>query len=46
MNGAYGGLLVVIFYGGGGYAPEQFYLISHTDLDIMTQTSQRILINR
>jgi hypothetical protein len=46
MQGYYGGLIVVIFYGGGGSPPEEFYLITHTNLDILTQTSQRILIHQ
>lgn len=45
MQGYYGGLIVVILYGGGGIPPEEFYLITHTNLDILTQLSQRILIH-
>lgn len=44
MQGAYGGLVMVIFYGGGGYAPEEFFLITQDNMDILTQTSQRILV--
>lgn len=46
MQGAYGGLIVVIWYGGGGSHVEEFFLITHTNLDIMTQASQRILIHQ
>lgn len=35
---------MVIFYGGGGYAPEEFFLITQDNMDILTQTSQRILV--
>lgn len=45
MQGAYGGLIIVILYGGGISAPtEEFFLITQDNLDIMTQTSQRILV--
>jgi hypothetical protein len=44
MQGAYGGLIHIIFYGGGGYPPEEFYLITQNNLDILTQTSQRIFV--
>lgn len=44
MQGAYGGLIHIIFYGGGGYPPEEFFLITQNNLDILTQTSQRILV--
>jgi len=43
MQGAYGGLIIVILYGGGSFMPEEFFLITQNNLDIMTQTSQRIL---
>jgi len=46
MQGAYGGLIMILFYGGGGYAPEEFYLIAHTNFDILTQNSDRIFIHR
>jgi hypothetical protein len=46
MQGAYGGLVVVMFYGGGGAFPEEFFLITHTNLDILTQSSLRILIHQ
>jgi len=46
MQGAYGGLIIVIDYAGGSSAPEQFFLITHTNLDIMTHLSQRILIHK
>ncbi len=44
MQGAYGGLIMILVYGGGGNPPEEFYLITQNNLDIFTQTSQRILV--
>ena len=45
MQGAYGGLIIIILYGGGISSPfEEFYLITQNNLDIMTQTSDRILV--
>lgn len=45
MNGAYGGCIMIILYGGGSIAPfEEFFLITQNNLDIFTQTSQRILV--
>jgi len=45
MQGAYGGLIIVILYGGGSaFPPSEFYLITQDNLDIMTQTSDRILV--
>ncbi len=44
MQGAYGGLIMIIVYGGGGIPPEEFFLITQDNIDIMTQTSQRILV--
>lgn len=44
MQGAYGGLIIVIFYGGGGGLPEEDFLITQDNLDILTQTSLRILV--
>ncbi len=44
MQGAYGGLIMIIVYGGGGIPPEEFFLITQDNLDILTQTSQRILV--
>jgi len=44
MQGAYGGLIMIILYGGGSSAPfEEFFLITQNNLDIMTQLSLRIL---
>ena len=45
MQGAYGGLIIIIDYAGGSSAPEQFFLIAHTNLDILTQLSQQIFIH-
>ncbi len=45
MQGAYGGLIIVILYGGGISAPvEEFYLITQSNMDILTQDSDRILV--
>lgn len=44
MQGAYGGLIMIIVYGGGGIPPEEFFLITQDNLDILTQTSNRILV--
>jgi hypothetical protein len=44
MQGAYGGLIMVILYGGGANSPEEFFLITQNNLDILTQTSQRIFV--
>lgn len=45
MQGAYGGLIIVILYGGGSIAPmEEFYLITQDNIDILTQSSSRILV--
>lgn len=44
MQGAYGGFIMIIFYGGGGYTPEEFFLITQNNFDILTQTSKRILV--
>jgi hypothetical protein len=44
MQGAYGGLIIVILYGSGSFMPEEFFLITQDNLDIFTQTSQRILV--
>jgi hypothetical protein len=44
MQGAYGGLIMIIVYGGGGMPPEEFFLITQDNLDILTQTSNRILV--
>ena len=46
MQGAYGGLIIIIGYGAGAGIPEDFFLITHTNLDIMTQLSQKILIHQ
>lgn len=46
MQGAYGGLIIIILYGGGSIAPfEEDYLITQDNIDIMTQTSNRILVS-
>lgn len=44
MQGAYGGLFIIILYGGGSQPPEEFYLITQNNIDILTETSQRIFV--
>lgn len=44
MQGVYGGLIMILFYGGGGNSPEEFFLITQDNLDILTQASNRILV--
>lgn len=44
MQGAYGGLIMIILYGGGSQPPEEFYLITQNNIDILTETSNRILV--
>lgn len=44
MQGAYGGLIIVVLYGGGSFMPEEFFLMTQDNLDIMTQDSDRILV--
>lgn len=44
MQGAYGGLIIVILYGGGSFMPEEDFLITQSNIDILTQTSNRILV--
>jgi hypothetical protein len=44
MQGAYGGLIMIIVYGGGAMPSEEFFLITQDNLDIFTQTSNRILV--
>ncbi len=44
MQGAYGGLIIILVYGGGGNVVEEFYLITQDNIDILTQTSSRILV--
>lgn len=44
MQGAYGGLIMILVYGGGGMFPEEFFLITQDNIDILTQTSIRILV--
>lgn len=43
MPGVYGGLIVIIMYAGGALEDET-YLITQSDLDILTQDSRRILV--
>lgn len=42
MQGAYGGLIFILVIGGGSTHPEEFFLITQNNIDILTQTSQRI----
>ncbi len=44
MQGAYGGLIIILLYGGGSFTPEEDFLITQSNQDILTQTSQRILV--
>jgi len=45
MNGAYGGLIIIIIYGSGnGIIDNEVYLITQDNKDILTQTSQQILV--
>lgn len=45
MQGAYGGLIIILMYGAGEGAVEQeFELLTQNNLDIFTQTSQGILV--
>lgn len=45
MQGAYGGLIVILMYAGFEAAiEEQFELITQDNLFILTQTSQGILV--
>jgi len=44
MQGAYGGLLIILHIGGGGSHPEEFFLITQDNLDILTQSFEKILV--
>ena len=45
MNGVYGGLICIIWYGGtGGIIDNDFFLITQNNIDILTQASQNILV--
>ncbi len=45
MQGAYGGLIVILMYAGlEGAVEEEFELITQDNLFIFTQTSQGILV--
>ncbi len=44
MQGAYGGLIIILVYGGGGNIIDEDYLITQNNIDILTQTSNRILV--
>lgn len=45
MQGAYGGLIIILIYGAAEGAIEQeFELITQDNLFILTQTSQGILV--
>lgn len=45
MQGAYGGLIVIIMYAGAEAAlNDESFLITQSNLDIMTQSSDRILV--
>ena len=43
MQGAYGGLVVIIMYAGGGEVVQQEdFLITQNDIPILTQASEQI----
>ena len=45
MPGVYGGLIIILMYGTNETVAEQdFYLITQNGDDILTSTSQRILV--
>lgn len=45
MNGAYGGLIIIIIYGSGnGVINNDVFLITQDNKDILTQASQQILV--
>ena len=45
MNGAYGGLIIIIIYGSGnGIIDSDQFLITQDNKDILTQASQQILV--
>jgi hypothetical protein len=44
MQGAYGGLIVIIMYAGGEVAIEGTFLITQNNINILTQTSNTILV--
>jgi hypothetical protein len=45
MQGAYGGLIIILLYGTfEGSAEQQFFLITQDNLDILTQASQEIIV--
>jgi hypothetical protein len=43
MQGAYGGLIIIVMYGSNAVIDED-YLITQDNIDILTQTSNRILV--
>lgn len=47
MQGAYGGLIVILIYAAGESVIEQEqYLITQNGEDILTSSAQRILVNK
>lgn len=44
MQGAYGGLIVILMYAGAEAASEGLFLITQDNLDIFTQDSLNILV--
>ncbi|HHT9109582.1 MAG TPA: hypothetical protein ACFYDZ_00315 [Candidatus Brocadiaceae bacterium] len=45
MPGVYGGLIVILLYGIPGNVTEpEIWLITQDDIDILTDTSRRILV--
>ena len=45
MQGAYGGLIIIILYGSGSSAPtDEFFLLTESGMDILTETLEPILV--
>jgi hypothetical protein len=44
MQGAYGGLVVIMIYAVSEAASEGFFLITQDGLEILTQASENILV--
>ena len=43
MQGVYGGLVIIMMYAGGAAVEQEFALITQSNLNILTQTSDFIL---
>lgn len=45
MNWPYGGLIIIIAYGGGTVIPsEEIFLITESGIDILTEDSHEIIV--